>query len=663
MASMGLKGKMLLLLLVPVILVVTALSVYSYTAAKRALDDQIVKTAKFNTGNYTNSLNAKLVDKEEAAASLAAIIGSRPLSPEELSGLLKAVKSANKEILNVFVGLETKQYMETNGWTPPADYDPTKRDWYKKGIAADGIAYSDVYEDGGTKQLLVSVVKKIVANGRPIGVVGIDLDMKQYAALASEIKAAKTGYAFIVDTKGSFIYHPTFKLTDNIFTVNNGVLANVAKKFVGGEESMQTMTFDGIEKIYYSAPIGRTGWVLVVSAPVAELHAPVTVMAWTSLVAGAISVVILGALILFITLKITRPIRELAGITEQLAKGDLTIDTARLAANAPRDEIGSLIQGFHAMTGHLRQLIKQLAAAAEQVAASSEQLTASADQSAQAANQVAASITDVARNTEKQLNAVDAASGAVEHMSTGIQQAAANANVVAAQTAKAAETAQEGKKTVEQAVGQMTSIEQTVDMSAQVVVKLGERSKEIGQIVDTISGIAGQTNLLALNAAIEAARAGEQGRGFAVVAEEVRKLAEQSQEAAKQIAAMIGEIQSDTDKAVDAMGAGTREFKVGAEVVATAGHSFQAIVKLVTEVAAQVREISATMQQLSAGSQQIVSSVRSIDELSKVAAGEAQTVSAATEEQSASMEEIASSSQNLAKIAEELQQAVNRFRL
>jgi len=209
----------------------------------------------------------------------------------------------------------------------------------------------------------------------------------------------------------------------------------------------------------------------------------------------------------------------------------------------------------------------------------------------------------------------------------------------------------------------MVSIEQSVSSSAEVVTKLGERSKEIGQIVVTISGIAGQTNLLALNAAIEAARAGEQGRGFAVVAEEVRKLAEQSQEAAKQIANLISEIQSETDNAVVAMNEGAREVKVGADVVNNAGKAFKEIVSLISEVSTQIREISAAIQQMASGSQQIVAAVRDIDRISKDAAGQTQTVSAATEEQSASMEEIAAASQALAKMAEDLQSAVRKFRV
>ncbi|HWR55037.1 MAG TPA: methyl-accepting chemotaxis protein [Negativicutes bacterium] len=379
----------------------------------------------------------------------------------------------------------------------------------------------------------------------------------------------------------------------------------------------------------------------------------------TAVIASVISA-ILGITIGFFGARaIAKPVQTLAEVARKVADGNLrqSIEVKRT------DEIGQLEQAFSDMTRDLRTMVHNIQDNAQRVAASSEELTASAEQSAQATNQVAASVTDVARGTEQQVSAVNEASAVIEQMSAGIQQVAASASLVAEVADKTATAAHTGGKSVETAINQMSHIDETVSNSALVVAKLGERSKEIGQIVGTISGIAGQTNLLALNAAIEAARAGEQGRGFAVVAEEVRKLAEQSQEAAKQIADLIGEIQGDTDKAVDAMGDGTREVKIGTEVVNTAGEAFKEIMTLVTQVSSQVKEITAAIQQMAGGSEQIVASSRAIEKISKENAGQTQTVSAATEEQSASMEEIAAASQGLAKMAQDLQDIISGFKV
>ena len=372
------------------------------------------------------------------------------------------------------------------------------------------------------------------------------------------------------------------------------------------------------------------------------------------------SLLLLGLNGFYISKMITKPLSLMVLAAEELATGDFREKVRKLNR---KDELGQLANAMAKMRSSLQILMSHINSSSEQLAASSEELTASAEQSAQAANQVAISITEVAKGSERQLGAANDTSAVVQQISASIQQIAANTNEVARQSAQAADKASEGNKAADKAVNQMADIEQAVTFSAQIVSKLGERSKEIGQIVDTISGIAGQTNLLALNAAIEAARAGEQGRGFAVVAEEVRKLAEQSQDAAKQIAALIGEIQSDTDKAVVAMNDGTREVKLGAEIVNASGQAFQEITGLVSQVSDQVKEISSAIDQIAIGSQQIVGSVKQINQLSKTTDGEAQTVSAATEEQSASMEEIASASQSLARLAQGLQEAISKFQI
>lgn len=380
---------------------------------------------------------------------------------------------------------------------------------------------------------------------------------------------------------------------------------------------------------------------------------------WVSIFSLCIAILSL-ALGWFIARMISNPLNVMVANVQEVANGNFAIKEIQIES---KDEVGLLGIALNSMTKNLRALIKQVSESAEQVASSSEELTATAEHSAQGTSQIAVSISEIAAGSEQQVAAIDETSSIVEQMSDGIQQIAATANMMMVSADKTANASHDGGKAITTAIEQMNNIEKTVTYSAEVIIKLGQRSTEIGDIVATISGIAGQTNLLALNAAIEAARAGEQGRGFAVVAEEVRKLAEQSSDAATKIAELIGEVQGDTNKAVSAMDAGTKEVKVGTEVVSAAGQVFTEIEILIIQVSDQIKEISAAIQQMASGSKQIVSSVREIDKISKDAASKTYTVSAATEEQSASVEEIAASSENLAKMAQDLQSAVSKFRV
>ncbi len=383
--------------------------------------------------------------------------------------------------------------------------------------------------------------------------------------------------------------------------------------------------------------------------------------AQTVAVVVCIAVTILAIVVGLVAARIiVDPLRKVTAFVEEVAAGDLREHKQTVVSN---DEIGQLFAAVVKMRDHLRELIGRMKQVSEHVVSSAQQLNASAEQSATASGQITAVIAEVARGAEDQFAAIETTVSTVEQMSAGVEEIAASAGTMAATAEKAAEAAEEGSRAVDKTVRQMASIEKAVTNSAAVVTKLGDRSKEIGMIVDTISNLAGQTNLLALNAAIEAARAGEQGRGFAVVAEEVRKLAEQSQDASKRIAELISEILGDTETAVTAMSEGTREVSLGTQVVHESGQAFQSISLLVAEVSDQVRDISAAMQQMASGSQQIVDSVRDIDTISKQTTGKSQTVSAAAQEQSATGEEIAASVAALEKMTEELEQVVGKFTL
>jgi len=652
----SIRTKLAVVVITLFVIALGLLSGLNYWQAKKLL----VQDAETNLSSVVYATGTEISLWLEGRKTEVAALARSPVmasgNREAMLSYLAAEMNNNKLYENIF-WTDNKGNFDTRGVPGNAANRP-----YFQAAMKGNMAVSDPIVSTSTGKTVVIISAPIRDSEGIVGVLAGSINVEEVENRVLGVKVEQTGYAYVLKQDGTILFHPN-KEAANKVNINNDANATPALqaavgKMLKGEKGIANYPYMGEDKYLAYTPITGTSWAMAVTVPANEVLAKLNGFTWGALGTIVVILILVSCIILYMVTRIVKPLGILETAANRIADGDLT--ETQIDVNS-QDELGRLARAFETMTGNLRNLVRQIAATADQVAASSEELTASSEQSAQTVNQIAAAITDMAAGAMEQLNAANESSAVVEQISAGIQQVADNANQAAARSAQAAGKAKDGGKAVEKAVNQMRSIENTVNSSAQVVAKLGERSKEIGQIVDTISGIAGQTNLLALNAAIEAARAGEQGRGFAVVAEEVRKLAEQSQEAAKKIAELITEIQGDTDQAVSAMNVGTREVKTGAEVVNAAGVSFGEIAELVAQGSDQMQEISAAIQQMATGSQQIVNSVKKIDELSKKSAAEAQNVSAATEEQLAAMEEIASSSQALAQLAQDLQSGVTKF--
>ena len=342
----------------------------------------------------------------------------------------------------------------------------------------------------------------------------------------------------------------------------------------------------------------------------------------------------------------------------KIAQGDLRIQLSTDSG----DEFAQMADETNKMLENIRNMTKTIQKTAESVADASGTLTNTAEQSAHATQSVAQSITEVAEASHGQMDSVAEAKQQVQAFTRGLSDATSAIENVADDIEHTSQKAEEGNQLVVATVDQMNAIADTVVSSSEVVAKLGERSKEIGNIVEVISGISGQTNLLALNAAIEAARAGEHGHGFAVVAEEVRKLAEESQNASKQIGDLIRAIQEETEEAVTAMETGRIEAEKGRENVAATGEGFSEILSMIRRIQENAGSIKATMDDLGQRAAKIDTATGEIHDAASKVASESQTVSAATEEQAAGMEEIAASSRGLSDMAHELNTAAAKFK-
>ena len=657
---MSLRTRMLVFILLPVIVLTSLLSFYAYQTAQGFLETEILRGNAFTAQADSQKINEVLLRQEAAATSFAATIAGQPIDKERLASLVKAVKSSNKDIANIAVAFDDGTYADSDAWTPPADVDVRTYDWYKEIISASGIEYTKVFLWESNNKLMSDVGCPIVVDGKKIGVVAIDLVVSDLLKLTESMREGEIGYVFVVDESGNFISHPTYPSTEKMQEVANGALAGFFSQIKQDPTANTILEVEGKKCMYQAAAIGESGWILVTSFDYAALFAKVQDMAIVLTIAGILAILLSGGLILYTVLYITKSVAKMITACQAFAEGDFREQEMQVDA---QDEIGKLAEAMMTMRDKLRNLMKKVSASAEQVAAASEELTASASQSAEASNQVAIAITNVAQGADEQTTALGKTTEIVVGMGQQLQELGQTAQRIAETATTTTQRASHGAQSVSEAIGQMNSINRKMEQSSKVVATLGDRSQEIGQIVDTISGIAGQTNLLALNAAIEAARAGEQGRGFAVVAEEVRKLAEQSQEAAKHIAELIGRIQADTKEAVQAMQEGNQEVMLGSDVVNKTGEIFAEIETMIQEVNTQVGLAHAAMIDINAASTNITRSVENVDEISKGTTAEAQNVSAATQEQAASMEEMSTASAALANLAQDLQNAVNQFKV
>ena len=333
----------------------------------------------------------------------------------------------------------------------------------------------------------------------------------------------------------------------------------------------------------------------------------------------------------YITSSVVRPLIRAVDVSNSIANGDLTV---KIESDS-NDETGQLLNSMKNMVANLKKLIADIKETSSNMASASEQLSASSE--------------EMSKGVVSQSDRSTQIASAAHEMSQTVVEIARNASSIAVSASGTANIAKEGEHIVDKSVSEVKDIAATVSESSKVMVSLGERSRQIGDIIRVISEIADQTNLLALNAAIEAARAGEQGKGFAVVADEVRKLAERTAKATSEIGSMIGAIQEEVQKSVTSMDEVSKMVGTGVEFSTQTGEALHKIVSSVSELQMMVQQIASATEEMSATSEQISGDIMAVANVSK--------------ETSTESEQIAGASSDVARLASKLLEMGGQFKV
>lgn len=654
------RNRLVVILIIAIVLPLASLGYFSYNKSFKILENKLSLTAQQTVNEVDKSVNEFLSGIENQVKVLSENANFEQFNTvEEMQKkmameLLRNTKDSNQDIMQVYFGSADGSMNIYPHKEYDSSYDPRKRPWYELAIQnKDSIGWSEPYTSASTGEMLVTASKAVINNGEVVGVIGIDIRLKELSKAISERVIGNKGYIFATDKNGIIIAHPD----ESLIGGDTALKQSFWNKVNSNNAGFSKYTYNKKEKFLSFATNEKTGWKLMASMEVDELLSDTDIIkkfTLYSLIFGLIISIIISFLI---ANNISKSLNMLKEAFKKAAGGDLTTRSDIKS----KDEFGEIGYNFNLMIENINALISEVKNSSCTVLDSSVSLANITEEIAASTDEVAKTVEEVAKSTDQQARDTEDGVSKINELSDKIEMVLQSTNKMNSISKEARQLSDKGLNIVNGLTEKSKENNQATAKVSDIIEKVDGSANEIGIIISAIEQIADQTNLLALNAAIESARAGEHGRGFAVVSEEVRKLAEESGRAAKEIRNLIVGIQNQSKEAVDSI----QTTKVVAESQDTAvketENIFKDISNAVISLVENIHEIIGYSDVMDNKKTEIVDIIENIAAATQQTSASTQQVSASTEEQAASMVEVTSHAENLRILAENLEKSINKF--
>ncbi len=652
----GLRGRIITLVIIITLLPLLGQTVINVITQSNSINDNLVKLNQAVNQSIVERLNA-YINQKIATLELLPKMDVMSIENFEREKLMRKLSEKNYRDI-MLVDLSGNIISSTDSVL--RGQNVSQEEWYKKAAAGERFVSNAVREVKYKSPVITIAVPVLDQYFKTEAVAVAKLGMDDIQNLCKDSELGDGGIVYIVDNQGTIIAHPEYqeKVLNSYNAVENKITGAIevaqgksgTKSYLNDKNKMVVGTYNIIP---------ATGWGLLTEIEEAKAMKPVKEAKSTGVIFAivAFAIAVIGSLML--AWVITKPLVRMVRVVTEIKDGNFD---KRLEITS-KDEIGQLQNAFNLMTESLSQILKELDQAVCEISKTSKKLSSGAQITTSATEEISSIVEDVAEGAQTQMDTVKATVEVAKEISQNVVETAEKTQRVSNSAKDAAEVAKEGSRNINTINETIGLIKNNVVNSAELVDKLGKKSEEVTGIVKVIRDIAGKTNMLALNAAIEAARAGEAGRGFAVVANEIRNLADQTKDASRNIEGLLLEIQKETEHTVTAMNEGLIEVEKGTAVIGTTYSTFNKIIEDIHVVAEEIHHVTDSVLELKVESERISKAVEEVSDIAEATSLGTQSVLASTEEQSSAMQEINDSASQLNKMAVDLQQILQRFKI